>query len=374
MNVAFRTHAQPPAPGMHYAAHPASSPAVCPMLIDLPAVVPATGFRLLGESAAICSVRAQIARIAASDAPVAIRGESGSGKELAARDLHEHSRRAAQPFIAVNCGAIPEPLMESEFFGHRRGAFTGAHVERGGFFQAAHGGTLFLDEVAELPPAMQVKLLRAIQERCVRKLGSQREEAVDVRIVSATNRDLTAAVQGGEFRQDLYYRLQVIELALPPLRERREDIALLADAILARLAGPRHPRLAAPALQRLCLHDFPGNVRELENILERALAMSSGLQLELADLRLEPAAVPAPPRSPAGPVAPSSVPSSAQSSVLPPAFPLSLPAYLAATERDLLSHALRQSHFNRRRAAALLGISLRQLRYRMQRLDLHDGD
>ncbi len=367
MNVAFHPQLPPVVSGVQYAAHPAPCPAL-PMLIDLPAIAPAAGFRLLGESAAMCAVRAQIARIAASDAPVAIRGESGSGKELAARDLHEHSRRAAQPFIAVNCGAIPEPLMESEFFGHRRGAFTGAHAERGGFFQAAHGGTLFLDEVAELPPAMQVKLLRAIQERSVRKLGSQREESVDVRIVSATNRDLAAAVQAGDFRQDLYYRLQVIELSLPPLRERRDDIPLLAHAILARLAGPRPPRLADAALQRLCQHDFPGNVRELENVLERALAMSSGVQLELADLRLEPAPV----------NVPASVdPAMSASVVVPattPAFPLSLPDYLAATERALLVRALRQSHFNRRRAAALLGISLRQLRYRMQRLDLHDDD
>jgi two-component system response regulator PilR (NtrC family) len=220
------------------------------------------------------ALREQIMRIADSDAAVAIVGESGSGKELAARDLHAHSRRGAHPFIAVNCGAIHEALMESEFFGHRRGAFTGAHEERSGFFQAAQNGTLFLDEVAELPPSMQVKLLRALQERCVRKLGGQREGPVGVRIVSATNRDLSDAMRRGEFRQDLYYRLQVIELRMPPLRDRREDIPLLSETILHRLARSRQPSLSADAMAQLCAYDFPGNVRELGNILERALAMA----------------------------------------------------------------------------------------------------
>lgn len=322
-----------------------------------------TAFRLLGQSALMRGVREQIARIAQSDAPVAISGESGSGKELAARDLHEHSRRAAQAFIAVNCGAIPEALMESEFFGHRRGAFTGAHEERGGFFQAAHRGTLFLDEVAELPPAMQVKLLRAIQERSVRKLGGQREDVVDVRLLSATNRDLSGAVRRGEFRQDLYYRLQVIELRLPPLRERRDDIPLLAGAILSRLGGACAPRLSPAALHKLCAHDFPGNVRELENILERALALAASDELGPADVLFEPA--------PAAVLPAGAVVAAAADS---PLLPLSLPAHLAAVERDLLLRALRQSRFDRRRAAGLLGISLRQLRYRIQRLDLHDCD
>jgi two-component system response regulator PilR (NtrC family) len=321
------------------------------------------GFRLLGQSALMRSVREQIARIARSDAPVAITGESGSGKELAARDLHEHSRRAAHAFVAVNCGAIPEALMESEFFGHRRGAFTGAHEERGGFFQAAHRGTLFLDEVAELPPAMQVKLLRAIQERRVRKLGGQREEAVDVRLLSATNRDLAAAVRRGEFRQDLYYRLQVIDLRLPSLRERRDDVPMLAGAILSRLAGERAPRLSPAALHKLCAYGFPGNVRELENILERALALAAGHELGPADLLFETASMPAPPGDGAASACTDS-----------PMLPLSLPAHLAAVERGLLLRALRQSRFDRRRAADLLGISLRQLRYRIQRLDLNDCD
>jgi two-component system, NtrC family, response regulator PilR len=325
--------------------------------------VSGAGFSLLGQSALMRGVREQIARIAPGDAPVAISGESGSGKELAARDLHQHSRRAAQAFVAVNCGAIPEALMESEFFGHRRGAFTGAHEERGGFFQAAHRGTLFLDEVAELPPAMQVKLLRAIQERRVRKLGGQREEAVDVRLLSATNRDLAAAVRRGEFRQDLYYRLQVIELRLPPLRERRDDIPLLAGAILSRLAGARAPRLLPAALQKLHAHDFPGNVRELENILERALALASGDELGPAELLFEAASA-------------ATAVAAGTTDAVPtlPMLPLSLPAHLAAVERELLLRALRQSCFDRRRAADLLGISLRQLRYRIQRLDLDDCD
>ncbi len=331
------------------------------MLRAAPAIAD-PAFRLMGDSPSMRAVRDQILRIANSDAAVAIIGESGSGKELAARDLHAHSRRSAHPFIAVNCGAIPEALMESEFFGHKRGAFTGAHEERGGFFQAAHRGTLFLDEVAELPAAMQVKLLRALQERSARKLGGQREEAVDVRVVSATNRDLADAVRQGEFRQDLYYRLQVIELRLPPLRERRTDLPLLCETILARLAGARHPQLSAAALERLRAHDFPGNVRELENILERALALVPDALIDAHDLQFE---------SPlAKPAAPDPVEGKAEGAALP----LSLPAHLEAVERALLHRALRQSRFHRGRAATLLGISLRQLRYRMQRLAIHDLD
>ena len=323
-------------------------------------------FRLIGDSPSMRAVREQILRIANSDAAVAIVGESGSGKELAARDLHAHSRRSLQPFIAVNCGAIPEALMESEFFGHKRGAFTGAHEERGGFFQAAHRGTLFLDEVAELPPAMQVKLLRALQERSVRKLGAQREEAIDVRVVSATNRDLADAVRRGEFRQDLYYRLQVIELRLPPLRERRDDLPLLCDAILSRLAGSRHPQLSHDALERLRAHDFPGNVRELENILERALALVPDRAIDAHDLQFE-TAMPAHHAA----LSDDEMPSATSDNI---ALPLCLPAHLQAVERALVSRALRQSRFHRARAATLLGISLRQLRYRMQRLAIHDLD
>ncbi len=331
-----------------------------------------TGFRLLGHSPAMRAVREQILRIAGSDAPVAIVGESGSGKELAARDLHVHSRRSAHPFIAVNCGAIPETLMESEFFGHRRGAFTGAHEERGGFFHAAHRGTLFLDEVAELPPAMQVKLLRALQERSVRRLGAQREEAVDVRIISATNRDLADAVRQGIFRQDLYYRLQVIELRLPPLRERSDDLPLLCGVILARLCDARaNPpvRLSAAAIDRLRAYDFPGNVRELENILERALALLNGTQIELEDLQLSDAL-----RSPHQTQQQQHLQEPQESPPVAASLPLSLYAHLEAVERELVARALRQARFCRRRAAALLGISLRQLRYRIKRLAIHELD
>lgn len=322
-----------------------------------------TGFRLLGNSPGMRAVREQILRIAKSDAPVAIVGESGSGKELAARDLHAHSHRCSHPFIAVNCGAIPEALMESEFFGHRRGAFTGAHEERGSFFQAAHRGTLFLDEVAELPPSMQVKLLRALQERRVRRLGNQQEEVVDVRIISATNRDLADAARRGMFRQDLYYRLQVIELRLPPLRDRREDLDLLCEAILARLGGKygvRKIRLSESALERLAAHDFPGNVRELENILERALALAADAQIDAEDLRLECVS-----RSEAPALNLAPMPLGA-------ALPLCLQTHLDAVERELVARALRQARYCRQRAADLLGISLRQLRYRIKRLAIHD--
>ncbi len=329
-----------------------------------------TGFRLLGNSPAMCAVRQQILRIANSDAAVAIVGESGSGKELAARDLHAHSRRHTHPFVAANCGAIPETLMESEFFGHRRGAFTGAHEERCGFFQAAHRGTLFLDEVAELSPAMQVKLLRALQERSVRRLGGQREESVDVRIVSATNRDLADAVRRGGFRQDLYYRLQVIELRLPPLRERRDDLPLLCEAILARLGGGTSAspmRLSAAAIDRLRVHDFPGNVRELENVLERALALVAGAQIEPEDLQFESGVRCAAPDG----IAPPPV---AAADAAGATLPLSLNTYLDTVERALVTRALRQARYGRRRAAELLGISLRQLRYRIQRLAIDELD
>ncbi len=340
------------------------------------------GFRLLGDSPGMHALRERIRRLAASEAPVAIVGESGSGKELAARDLHAHSARGRHPFIAVNCGAIPEALMEAEFFGHRRGAFTGAHVERVGFFQAAHRGTLFLDEVAELPPAMQVKLLRAIQEGGVRKLGAQHEDLVDVRIVSATHRDLAAEVRERRFRQDLYFRLQVIELRVPPLRERRDDIPLLCEAILARLArhrrtqtgrGPDSPgapplSLSAAALQLLRAYPFPGNVRELENVLERALATDADGEIGADDLQLSLPPLQAPTLS-----TPSSPILSGAAAAGEPVLPLSLPEHLAAVERGLIIAALREGRYNRHRSARLLGISLRQLRYRMQRLAITDG-
>lgn len=343
----------------------------------------ATASRLMGRSSAMQDLRAQILRLARSMAPVAITGESGSGKELAARDIHAHSARADKPFIAVNCGAIPEALMEAEFFGYRKGAFTGANDDRDGFFQAANGGTLLLDEVADLPLAMQVKLLRAIQERRVRKVGATLEEPVDVRLISATHQNLAECVEKGKFRQDLYYRLNVIELRLPPLRERLDDIDLLADAILARLTTPDcRAALSPQALQALCSYPFPGNVRELENILERALAFANDGVIEVADLALKPLsntvadtahllpgvrgisdARPATLAEPA-----------AQLSPAEGDLPASLPDYLDDVEREIIRRALGKTRFNRTQAAELLGISFRQLRYRMQRLSIHEPD
>jgi two-component system response regulator PilR (NtrC family) len=351
-------------------------------LSEAPAGMPerggSNGSRLIGESPAMQSLRAQIARLARSMAPISITGESGSGKELAAREIHAQSSRAAKPFVAVNCGAIPEALMEAEFFGYRKGAFTGAAEERDGFFQAANGGTLMLDEVADLPLPMQVKLLRAIQERRVRKIGATSEEPVDVRIISATHQDLAQCVENGKFRQDLFYRLNVIELALPPLRERLDDLALLCESILARLAGPGQQAALGPGvLEMLQAYSFPGNVRELENVLERALAFANDGVIEVQDLQLkaarvqEPAAAPiasaqaAPVTAPAAPAAPA--PATAADAE---PLPNNLPEYLSQIERDIIQRALNQTQFNRTQAASLLGISVRQLRYQMQKLGI----
>jgi two-component system response regulator PilR (NtrC family) len=365
-----------------------------------PAAAPARGqqpSRLRGNSAAIQSLRAQIARLARSMAPIAINGESGSGKELAAREIHAQSSRADKPFIAVNCGAIPEALMEAEFFGYRKGAFTGAADERDGFFQAANGGTLMLDEVADLPLAMQVKLLRAIQERRVRKIGATSEEPVDVRIISATHKNLEKLVEAGQFRQDLFYRLNVIELRLAPLRERLDDLEELTDAILARLGSFEHKAVLGPGvLDVLKSYPFPGNVRELENILERALAFSNDGVISAEDLALKGGAMPVPapaaaasvPAVQAAPGVPEAQavepepPASADAAApevpaMPPLpvldiLPSNLPAYLEAVEREIITRALGQTNYNRTQAAQLLGISFRQLRYQMQKLNIQD--
>lgn len=304
---------------------------------------------LIGDSPSMQQVRAMIEKLARSQAPIYISGESGSGKELAARLIHLRSARGAGPFVPVNCGAIPENLMESEFFGYRKGAFTGADGDRDGFFQAASGGTLFLDEVADLPLAMQVKLLRAIQEKRVRKVGCVTEEPVDVRIICATHRNLRDCVNKGVFRQDLYYRLNVIELRMPPLRERLEDIAPLVEAILHRLFGDSPPKLSPGALKALAFYPFPGNVRELENILERATALCSGEYIEAEDLHLEPEEM-----------AGESVGRGSET----------LDDYLNRLERQAILEALQKTEGNRTAAARLLGVTFRSMRYRLERLGI----
>ncbi len=325
--------------------------------------------RLVGDSLPMRSVKERIAKVARSMAPVLVRGESGTGKELVARAIHACSHRAEGPFVAVNCSAIPESLLEAEFFGAKKGSYTGSNQDREGYFQAARGGTLFLDEIGDLPVAMQSKLLRAIQEREVRALGSTQEDAVDVRIVSATHKDLVADVQAGRFRQDLYYRLNVIEILVPPLRDRREDLPSLCEALLARIAqdsGMPPPVLSPAVLEQLCAHPLGGNVRELENLLHRAVALSDGeeLQVDFAPTLSVPcaepgsqAALPGPATRPAAAPAPTPVPSDLQ-------------AYLDQQEREILVRALQDSGFNRTAAAQRLGLSLRQIRYRIARLSI----
>jgi len=333
---------------------------------------------LAGESPQIQELRHMILRLARSMAPVAIYGESGSGKEVAARAIHLASARADKPFIAVNCGAIPEALVEAEFFGYKKGAFTGADADRDGFFQAAHSGTLFLDEVAELPLPMQVKLLRAIQERQVRKLGVTSEQPVDVRIISATHRDLADQVKAGLFREDLYYRLHVIELQIPPLRERGEDILVLADNILMRLAqreGRHQPRQLTEAA-RSCLlrYSFPGNVRELENLLERASALATDDLIRVEDLGVRIETPPDYPRSSAVAATPvdfslsTAEPLQMMGRLLE--FPIDMPAEIELAERAFIEAALHRTQGNRTAAAQLLGVSFRHLRYRMKVLGI----
>ncbi|WP_127804557.1 sigma-54 dependent transcriptional regulator [Hydrogenophaga sp. NH-16] len=326
--------------------------------------------RIVGASASMQQIRQRIEKVATSMAPVLILGESGTGKELVARAVHECSHRSDGPFVAVNCGAIPDNLIEAEFFGARKGAYTGASHDREGYFQAARGGTLFLDEIGDLPLGMQAKLLRVIQERRVRPLGGVQEEAVDVRLVSATHKDLAALVRDGEFRQDLFYRLNVIGLRTPPLRERREDLPGLVDALLQRIcseSGQPIPTLTADALAWLQARELPGNVRELENLLQRALALSSGSQLQAQDFA-DPGDVDAgftATRPPSEPVEAAEVPTPQ-----PDTIPDDLQGYLDEQERQVLLKALKECDYNRTAAANRLGLNLRQIRYRIQRLGI----
>ena len=369
-------------------------------------------YELIGDAEVMQKVRAMISKVARSQAPVFIHGESGTGKEVAARSIHHQSNRSEGAFVAVNCGAIPENLVESEFFGYKKGAFTGANQDQDGLFVAANGGTLFLDEVADLPLSMQVKLLRAIQERAVRPIGGDREEAVDVRIISATHHDLAKRVSEGKFREDLYYRLNVIELTMPPLRERDGDIAILSRHLLAKLArdsGYPQAQLTPKALRKLENYDFPGNVRELENILERALTFVEGNMIEAEDIHVnenrlpahnEPSAPPPahtanqppqqpypyppqqpsaytpqpyPPQysrdedsSPYSPEIPYHAPPPPRNNTLPD----DLEDYMQTMEKNLLLKALDDCGGNRTKAAEKLGISFRAMRYKMKKLGI----
>jgi two-component system response regulator PilR (NtrC family) len=306
---------------------------------------------LLGHSESMERVRQLIAKLARSQAPVYISGESGTGKELAARLIHQQGPRADHPFIAVNCGAIPQELMESEFFGHKKGSFTGASSNKQGLFQGADGGTLFLDEIADLPLHMQVKLLRAIQEKRVRPIGGEQEFPVDVRIISATHKQLAQLVEKGEFRQDLFYRINVIELPLPPLRERTEDISLLTQHFLTRISRQnniRKPKISNAALARLKEYPFPGNIRELENILERSVTLFEGESLQAEDLRLPE-----------------------QPSISTPTTEIKpLDDMVEAVEREAILKALEETRWNRTAAAKKLGMTLRSLRYRLEKLGI----
>jgi two-component system, NtrC family, response regulator PilR len=340
--------------------------------------------RLVGTSSAMQAVRGMIDKVSRSMAPVLIQGESGTGKELVARAVHDQGARAPQPFVAVNCGAIPENLLEAEFFGYRKGAFTGAAEDRAGFFAAAEGGTLFLDEIGELPLAMQSKLLRVVQERCVRPIGAVAEVPVNTRLLSATHKDLAAEVQAGRFRQDLYYRLNVIQIRVPPLRERAEDLHPICDALLERIARDAGvtpvPRLSNGARESLARYPFPGNVRELENLLHRAVALAGGDEigsgdLGLADEGLGEAAPPSAPNAAFNLGDP--LPQAGSENILPSAaapLPGDLVQYLDQVERDVLIRALEEHRFNRTAAGASLKLSLRQMRYRMARLGIQVGD
>ena len=333
---------------------------------------PETSIRLTGRSSAMQRLRDQIQRLARSQAPIYVSGESGSGKELAARLIHEQGPRADAPFVPVNCGAIPSELMESEFFGHKKGSFTGAVADKEGLFQAASGGTLFLDEVADLPLPMQVKLLRAIQEKAVRPVGSQQESTIDVRVLSATHKNLAGEVDAGRFRQDLYYRLNVIELPVPSLRERADDIPMLANEILARLAeeyGAAAPQIADDAIEALKSYAFPGNVRELENVLERAFTLCENNRIRATDLNLSAARHVAPAAAPAAAAVPlATAEVDADEVQLPPGT--SLEDFLERIERRVITEALEATRWNKTAAAKNLGITFRALRYRLKKLGL----
>jgi len=314
-----------------------------------------TRHTLLGESLIMQEIRAKIGKLARSQAPVYISGESGSGKELVAKLIHQQSSRSDHAFVAINCGAIPHDLMESEFFGHKKGSFTGAVSDKKGLFQAAEGGTLFLDEVADLPLSLQVKLLRAIQEKKIRPVGDQQEIPVDIRLLSATHRNLNEMVRDGSFRQDLYYRINVIDLHVPPLRERPGDIPALVEHILAKLTGANkqdRPVLSASALAALQKYHFPGNVRELENIMERALALYDGNNIESDDLNL-----------------PIDVHKAAKSAEYSPVLG-SLEDHLEGIERKAITLVLEENEGDKTAAAKQLGLSFRSLRYRLKQLDM----
>jgi len=314
--------------------------------------------RMLGRSQAIQQVREMLAKLARGQAPVYISGDSGTGKELAARLIHDLGPRASHPFVPVNCGAIPEQLMESEFFGHKKGSFTGAVQDKAGLFQAADGGTLFLDEVGDLPIPMQVKLLRAIQEKSVRPVGTQSEIRVDVRILCATHKDLMSLVEEGKFRQDLYYRLNVIELKIPSLKQRAEDIPMLAEKLCSNLAnnmGIDTPSISMDGIAALQNYDFPGNVRELENILERALTLCDGKEITASDLALTTTA---------------QITHTQTREPVPTSEGESLDDYLQRIERTAIEEALSKTNQNKTAAAKLLGITFRALRYKLEKLGI----
>jgi len=356
---------------------PASAP------VATPTPTSAALARMAGQSMAMQQVRSLVEKVARSMAPVLVAGESGTGKELVARAIHEVSVRSAMPFVPVNCSAIPEQLLEAEFFGYRKGAFTGANDDREGFFQAAHGGTLFLDEIGDLPLSMQSKLLRAIQERSVRPVGAVTEVPVDVRLLSATHKDLGAEVQAGQFRQDLYYRLNVIQIRVPPLRERLEDLMGISSLVLERLARDAGvwpaPRLTRDALVHLSRYPFPGNVRELENLLHRAVALSGAEELDVYDLGLPESVFTdsaAQELDQLGAAAESAAEPARHAPRMAPVeepLPNDLAKYLDDVERDILVRALEHHRFNRTAAGISLGLSLRQMRYRMARLNVNVG-